>query len=167
MQSVNAITESMGPPKPPIILRFRPLQTIATAVALLLSLACSRGGPGAQIHTRNGTVEVALEVARTPDEQQRGLMYRSALADGHGMLFVFADDVDHQFWMKNTLIPLDMIFVARDGVIAGIHADATPLSTAQVGVGKPSRFVIEVPGGYAKRTGIAAGDKVELIGVGS
>ena len=165
MQSVNAITESMGPPKPPIILRFRPLQTIATAAALLVSLGCSRGGPAAQIHTGTGTVEVALEVARTPDEQQRGLMYRTALADGHGMLFVFADDADHEFWMKNTLIPLDMIFVAHDRVIAGIHADATPLSTAQVGVGKPSRFVIEVPGGYARRHGIAAGDRVDFVGL--
>ena len=67
--------------------------------------------------------------------------------------------------MKNTLIPLDMIFIAADGRIVGIHADATPLSTAAIGVGKPSRFVLEVPGGYARRRGIASGDRVDFGGV--
>jgi uncharacterized membrane protein (UPF0127 family) len=135
------------------------------AVLLVLAAACARGGPVAVIHTGADTVEVALEVARTPEAQERGLMYRTSLADGRGMLFTFPDDADHQFWMKNTVIPLDMIFIAHDGRIAGIHADATPLSTAAVGVGKPSRFVLEVPGGYARRRGIAAGDRVDLVGV--
>jgi uncharacterized membrane protein (UPF0127 family) len=152
------------------------MQTRAGAVALaMVALACARGGPVAAIHTGGGTVEVQLEVARTPAELERGLMYRSALADGHGMLFVFADDANHQFWMKNTVIPLDMLFIARDGPgtvgsggggrIVGIHRDATPLSTAQIGVGAPSRYVLEVPGGYARRRGIAVGDSVELVGV--
>ena len=142
------------------------MQTRAGAVALaVVALACARGAPVAAIHTGAGTVEVQLEVARSPAELERGLMYRSALADGHGMLFVFADDANHQFWMKNTVIPLDMLFIARDGRIVGIHPDATPLSTAQIGVGAPSRYVLEVPGGYARRRGIAVGDQVELVGV--
>jgi uncharacterized membrane protein (UPF0127 family) len=138
-------------------------------LALLLTLAglsgCRASGPLAVIHTAGGPVRVTLEVASTPDALAKGLMYRSALPDGHGMLFVFTADADHRFWMKNTLIPLDMLFIAADGRVVGIHADATPLSTAQVGVGRPSRYVLEVPGGYAARRGIATGDRVELVGV--
>jgi uncharacterized membrane protein (UPF0127 family) len=135
-------------------------------IAFLIALACSSGGPLARIHTAaEKVVVVSLEVASTPDAMAHGLMYRSALPDGHGMLFVFPDDGDHQFWMKNTLIPLDMLFVAADGRIVGIHADATPLSTAPITVGSPSRWVVEVPGGFARRSGIATGDRVELAGV--
>ena len=140
------------------------------AALLLLGASGARGGPLATIHTSGGAVAVVLELATTPEAQERGLMYRTALADDHGMLFVFADDSDHQFWMKNTLIPLDMLFIARDddggGHIVGIRADATPLSTAALGVGKPSRYVLEVPGGYAARRKIAPGDRVDFAGVG-
>ena len=140
-----------------------------TAAALLLALvalaACRVDGPRAVVHTTQGAVRVTLELATTPEAQAQGLMYRTALADDHGMLFVFAADADHRFWMKNTLIPLDMLFIGADGRIVGIHPDATPLSTAQIGVGQPSRYVLEVPGGYAARRGIAAGDHVEFLGV--
>jgi len=81
------------------------------------------------------------------------------------MLFVFDEDRNHSFWMKNTLIPLDMLFIARDGTVVGIHANATPLSTANIAVGKPSRYVLEVPGGWAARHGVAAGAQVEFRGV--
>jgi hypothetical protein len=144
----------------------RAIYGAAAAVALLAT--CGRGAPVARIHARGGgEVEVALEIALTPEAQQRGLMYRSSLADDHGMLFVFAAEADHSFWMKNTLIPLDMLFIAADGRIAGIHANATPLSTVPITVGQPSRYVLEVPGGYTQRRGIASGDRVELIGVPS
>jgi hypothetical protein len=92
-------------------------------------------------------------------------MYRTALPEGRGMLFVFDRDADHGFWMKNTLIPLDMLFIAADGRLVGIHANATPLSTAQITAGAPSRFVLEVPGGFAARHGVATGDRVEFAGV--
>jgi uncharacterized protein len=67
--------------------------------------------------------------------------------------------------MKDTLIPLDMLFIATDGRVVGIHANATPLSTTTIAVGAPSRFVLEVPGGWAARHGIATGAHVELRGV--
>ena len=137
----------------------------ALAVLLLASACAGSSGPVARIASAGGTVDVALEVADTPEKQQRGLMYRSALPDGHGMLFVFDDDVDHTFWMKNTLIPLDMLFIASDGRVVGVHANATPLSTASIAVGTPSRFVLEVPGGYAASHGIAPGARVEFRGV--
>ena len=141
------------------------LKLALTALLLAIAPACSGTGPVARIHTTGGPVDVALEVAATPETQQRGLMYRSALADDHGMLFVFPIDSEHEFWMKNTLIPLDMLFIAHDGTIVAIHADAKPLSTAPISVGKVSRYVLEVPGGYAARRHIASGDRVELVGV--
>jgi uncharacterized membrane protein (UPF0127 family) len=134
----------------------------ATLMLALLAPACRGGGPTARIHTAGGVVSVALEVAATPEAMHRGLMYRTSLADGTGMLFVFPDDADHSFWMKNTLIPLDMLFLAADGRVVGIHADAKPLSTLPITVGASSRYVIEVPGGWAARHGVARGDRVEL-----
>src|SRR2546430_340539 len=138
----------------------------AAGAALLALVACGRSEPAAVIHTAaGGRAEVAVEVAATPEAQARGLMYRRALADGRGMLFVFPAEAPHEFWMKNTFIPLDMIFIGADGRIVGIHANATPLSTAPLGVERPSRYVLEVPGGWAARQGVAAGDRVELRGI--
>jgi len=131
--------------------------------ALFFAVACAGEPlPTARIHAKDGAVDVAVEIVSTPEAVQRGLMYRTELADGHGMLFVFAEEKDHRFWMKNTLIPLDMIFIGADETIVGIHADAVPLSTATVGVGRPSRWVLEVPGGWSARRGVAAGQRVEL-----
>jgi uncharacterized membrane protein (UPF0127 family) len=141
------------------------MQTRAIAT-LLLAVACrSTSGPVARIETARGPLEVALEVANTPATRQRGLMYRTALADGHGMLFVFDTDAIQSFWMKNTLIPLDMIFIAADGRIVGVHANAKPYSLASVSVGVPSRYVLEVPGGWAATHGVETGNRVELRGV--
>ena len=141
------------------------MQTRTAAALLVLLAACSPSGPTARIQTRTGRVDVALEVAATPESRTRGLMYRHELADGHGMLFIFDEDANHEFWMKNTLIPLDMIFITIDGHVAGVHKNATPLSTAQISVGTPSRYVLEVPGGWAERRGVAVGDRVEFVGV--
>jgi len=136
------------------------------AVAAALALAgCRDRGPVAVIRGPGAAVEVSLEVAATPAERERGLMYRTSLAEGRGMLFVFDADGNQSFWMKNTLIPLDLLFIARDGTVVGIHANATPLSTANIAVGKPSRYVLEVPGGWAARHGISAGARVEFRGV--
>ena len=139
----------------------------ATLFPLVLPAGCRDRGPVAVIQGAGGAVEVALEVAATPAQQERGLMYRSSLAEGRGMLFVFDQDGNHTFWMRNTLIPLDMLFIARDGTVVGIHANATPLSTANIAVGKPSRYVLEVPGGWTARHGIAVGARVELRGLGA
>ena len=141
------------------------MQTRATLLALLLVAACRPAGPTAVVHGAKGDVEVALEVAASDPAREQGLMYRSALPDGRGMLFVFETEVEHRFWMKNTLNPLDMLFIAADGRIAGIRTDATPLSLASITVGKPSLWVLEVAGGWAVKHGVAAGDRVELRGV--
>ena len=138
----------------------------AAALILLLGLAaCRPSGPSVAVETAAGPVEIAVEIANDDTSRTRGLMYRTELADGRGMLFLFPTNEVHDFWMKNTLIPLDMIWIGDDRRIVGIRADATPLSTATVGAGVPSRFVLEVPGGFAARRGIVVGDHVDLRGV--
>jgi uncharacterized membrane protein (UPF0127 family) len=138
-------------------------RVMCTLAVLLLAVAC-RGEtlPTTRIHAKDGVVDVAVEIVSTPEAVTRGLMYRTELPDDHGMLFVFREEKDQRFWMKNTLIPLDMIFIGADQVIVGIHPNAVPLSTATVGVGRPSRWVLEVPGGWSARRGVATGDRVEL-----
>jgi uncharacterized membrane protein (UPF0127 family) len=108
---------------------------------------------------------VTVEVARGEAQVARGLMFRERLGVDEGMLFVFPETAEHVFWMKNTLIPLDMIFITVDGHVAGVRKNATPMSTAEISVGTPSRYVLEVPGGWAERRGVAVGDRVEFVGV--
>ena len=138
-------------------------RVIVLAVVLLLT-ACGHGGPEVAIHTaKTGTVRVKVEIARTPDEQALGLMYRSSLPSDHGMLFLFPEETDHRFWMKNTYIPLDMIFIAADGRVAGIHPHAVPLSEAPISIEKPAKWVLEVNAGWAAKHGVAPGDSVGLL----
>jgi len=137
------------------------MQTRALVLALLLACACSHD-PAAVIHTDRGPVRVTLEVVADDASRTRGLMYRKDLADGHGMLFVFDDEVDHAFWMKNTLIPLDMIFISANRHIVGIHPNAVPLNLTPVSVGQPSKYVLEVPGGYTARSGITTGNEIDF-----
>jgi uncharacterized membrane protein (UPF0127 family) len=137
----------------------------ATIVAALAACRLGDPGPVARIHRSSGPVDVVVEIVATPAAREQGLMYRKSLADGTGMLFVFDEEAEHPFWMKNTLIPLDMIFIAGTKKIVGIAANTHPLSLAQVTVGKPSRWVLEVPGGWTARNGVRTGDTVELPSV--
>jgi len=108
---------------------------------------------------------VTVELARTPDEQARGLMFRERLAPGTGMLFVFPVTEEHAFWMQNTLVPLDMIFIDEAGRVVGVVERAEPLTTTLRTVGKPSRYVLEVAGGVAAERGIRPGDQVRFEGL--
>lgn len=101
-----------------------------------------------------------VEIARTQEEQATGLMNRSQLAPDRGMIFPFAPPRDASFWMKNTLIPLDMIFVRADGSIANIAANTVPLSLEPVPSEGPVGAVLELAGGRAAELGIKPGDKV-------
>lgn len=122
-------------------------------------------GPTARIQTQRGPVDVQLEVARTPAVRERGLMFRRDMADDHGMIFVFPRPEHQVFWMHNTLIPLDMIFIRADRTILGIVKNATPETDDPREVPGESMYVLEVNGGWCDRHGVAAGQRVELTGV--
>jgi len=101
-----------------------------------------------------------VELALTSDQQARGLMYRRKLAPDLGMLFAFPEAQEAAFWMKNTYIPLDMLFIAGDGRIVNIAQRTVPLSLAVVASEGPVRAVLELNGGTAARLGIRPGDRV-------
>lgn len=102
------------------------------------------------------TVELALSMR----QRSRGLMFREELAPDAGMLFVYPQEQEIRMWMRNTLIPLDMIFVASDGRIVHLAEETVPLSEKVISSGGPARAVIEVGGGTARRLAIRPGDRV-------
>lgn len=119
----------------------------------------ARGEP-LTILTRAGPVAFTVELALTPEQHARGLMFRKELPERHGMLFDFGVEQQVSFWMRNTLIPLDMLFIGRDGTIRRLHEQATPLSEEPIPSGQPVRAVLEIIGGSARRLGVAVGDRV-------
>jgi uncharacterized membrane protein (UPF0127 family) len=108
---------------------------------------------------------VEVEVVRKPAELSRGLMYRRHLAPERGMLFIMPDESIQSFWMKNTYISLDIIFIGSDMTVAGIAENAQPQTLDHQMVDKPSRYVLEVNAGWSKKHGVGAGSKVRFDGV--
>jgi uncharacterized membrane protein (UPF0127 family) len=113
-----------------------------------------------EIAGKSGSHSFLVELAGPDKERARGLMFRKELPDGRGMLFDFKQEQDVGFWMENTYIPLDMIFIRADGTIRRIAANTEPLSERTVPSGGPVRYVLEVIGGTARKLGIEPGDKV-------
>ena len=116
-------------------------------------------------HVSAGDVVVAVEIADSPAERSQGLMNRRTLATDHGMIFMFPADDVQSFWMKNTLIPLDMIFVNSALEVVGVVADAEPMTTTPRTVDAPAAYVVEVNGGFAAANGIASGVRMSLKGM--
>jgi uncharacterized protein len=115
------------------------------------------------VETRSGAAHPLLvEVARTRAEIEIGLMFRERLPADGGMLFRFDQPSPHHFWMKNTLVPLDLLFLAEGGRVANLAERTRPLSTAHVHSAGPVAEVLEVPGGWAAAHGVAAGDRVRV-----
>lgn len=115
------------------------------------------------ITTGSGTDRVfKIEVADEPHEREKGLMFRQSMALNEGMLFVFDRDAPVAFWMKNTLISLDMLFIRADGTIATIHERAKPHDETSIPSRAIVRYVLEINGGLARMLGIRPGDKVTL-----
>jgi uncharacterized protein len=102
-----------------------------------------------------------VEVARTPDQQAQGLMFRRSLAPDRGMLFDFGDVRPRAMWMQNTYVSLDMLFIRADGTVARIAENTEPLSTREIPSGEPVLAVLEVVAGTAARLGLKPGDRVE------
>ena len=143
------------------------------ALLLLLPAACQAGNPDVtkaasglsvvplDIRTAGGKIySFKVEVARSESEQARGLMFRDALAPDGGMIFPMNPPRPASFWMKNTVISLDLIFIRPDGTIARIAAEAVPYSLEPIDSGEPVSAVLEIAGGRAAELGISEGDKV-------
>jgi uncharacterized protein len=113
-----------------------------------------------------GGAQLVVELARSEVERERGLMLRSSLQDGQGMLFIFDRDDRLAFWMKNTSLPLSLAYIASDGTIRQI-AELVPQSLAPVQAERSVRFALEVPSGWFERAGVHVGDSVDLSGIGA
>ncbi|MEJ7933087.1 DUF192 domain-containing protein [Sphingobium sp. AN558] len=112
------------------------------------------------IRNAKGNHRFDVEVARSPQEQERGLMFRTSIETDGGMLFPMSPPRTASFWMENTLVPLDMLFIRTDGSIAFIKANAEPYSRIPVSAGIPVAAVLELRGGRAAELGIAPEDRV-------
>jgi len=152
----------------------RPGRRLLLAAPLILPAAvasapaaCAQGNdivfPRSSLAIVTGGREIKFDVEMATNESQRerGLMYRKQLGPYEGMLFDFQDERPVSFWMKNTLIPLDMVFIAADGTVRHVHANAVPMSTETIPSEHPVRGVLEINGGSARLLGIKPGDKVK------
>jgi uncharacterized protein len=113
-----------------------------------------------EIASKTGVHIFAVEIVDNDADRAKGLMYRKELPEGRGMLFDFHRDQEVSFWMQNTYIPLDMVFISGDGRILRIEENTEPLSTRLIPSGGPVRAVLEVIGGTTRKLGIAPGDRV-------
>ncbi len=140
---------------------------LAAFIALVASLAPAIGHAAATgetlvVTTPAGKHAFTIEWAVTPDERERGLMYRKSMPKDHGMLFDFQTEQSVAFWMRNTYLPLDMLFIDGAGTVKRIEHKATPLSDRFIPSGAPVRYVFEINGGMADALGISEGDKVTI-----
>ena len=140
---------------------------LGASLSLAAAAACAQE---ADIHfqrsalvivTASREIKFDVELATNDAERARGLMFRKELGPYEGMLFDFYKEMPVSFWMKNTLIPLDMVFIAGDGTVKHVHANAVPMSTDTIPSGFPVRAVLEINGGSAALLGIKPGDKVK------
>lgn len=136
--------------------------------ALAALAALTAAGPAAaactetsvEFRTERGQTQFTVEIADDPREITIGLMHRTSMPAKSGMLFVYPQPSSVAFWMRNTLIPLDMIFVGADGVVRKVHENAVPLDETPIPGGDDIQFVLEINGGMAAVLGIDAGDQM-------
>ena len=134
--------------------------------AVVLGIACAAPATAAcapdtlEVRGPAGIARFSVEVADTPEEQAQGLMFREDMAASAGMLFVFPQPKRARFWMKNTLIPLDMIFADAAGRVTAVHANAVPKDETPIDGGAGVTFVLEINGGLAARMGLAPGSEL-------
>ena len=145
-----------------------------TLGCLIIALCLAQAGPARaqsalanfergelEIETGDGTRHVfQIELATTPEQKSQGLMFRRSLAPDGGMLFIYPSVRTITMWMRNTLIPLDMVFIAADGRIVKVAQRTVPMSLATISSDGPAKAVLEVNGGTAARLGLKPGDRV-------
>ncbi|HWV20520.1 MAG TPA: DUF192 domain-containing protein [Devosia sp.] len=140
--------------------QFRALAVAATMIAVSLPLAACSDESKLTIHSAGGDHTFNIEVVDTAKSRAQGLMYRQELAPDAGMLFDFLAEQSVSFWMRNTFIPLDMLFITGEGVVKNIHVNARPHDPTGIPSDGPVQFVLEIPGGRSVELGIKAGDTV-------
>ncbi len=141
----------------------RAASAILLSFILLIGLAVGSSAlPTAvlSIDTPKGHADFKVEIAGDQASQEKGLMFRKKMAADAGMLFDFHQTVMTSFWMKNTILPLDIIFIRSDGTISSIAANAVPFSEASIPSSEPIRAVLEINAGRAKALGFEPGDQV-------
>jgi uncharacterized membrane protein (UPF0127 family) len=131
----------------------------AVALAGLLFLACTRSLP--TISVRIGGAQFRIEVARSEQEKERGLMHRRTLGERSGMIFVYEADEHLTFWMKDTTLPLTLAFLSSEGEILQVE-ELKPLSLKPVTSARAARYALELPAGSLERLGVGPGEKVVL-----
>ncbi|WP_254082073.1 DUF192 domain-containing protein [Devosia sp. WQ 349K1] len=138
----------------------RTLAAAATALVVALPLAAYSQEETLTIKSSTGDHVFTVEVVDTPETRAKGLMNVHELAPDAGMLFDFKEERPVAFWMMNTFIPLDMLFITSDGTIKNIHVNAVPHDKTSIPSDGPVQYVLEVPGGRTVELGIEAGDSV-------
>jgi uncharacterized protein len=133
---------------------------LVTACVVFAMPARAAGTDTIEIVTASGVHAFSVEMASNDAERERGLMFRKELPEGHGMLFDFQTDQEVSFWMHNTYLPLDMLFIQGNGRISHIAENATPMSDALIPSNGPVCAVLEVIAGTVHKYGIAPGDRV-------
>ena len=113
-----------------------------------------------------GRASFHVEVAQTPEDRAQGLMFREALPRGEGMLFAYDEPATVSFWMRNTLIPLDMLFMSAEGVVTRIHENAVPGDETPIPGGDDVQFVLEIVGGLSETLGLAEGSQARHPAIG-
>lgn len=141
---------------------------IVPLVSLILFSACRTETPKVILQNQNNDkISVSVEVVKTREARQLGLMYRKSLAKKSGMLFIFENEKDHSFTMKNTYIPLDMIFINQSRKITGVVKNTAPKTKGPYSINAPSLYVLEVNAGFCRENGIEKGDSVVFINIQS
>ena len=134
------------------------MRAVVAVLALLAALPASAAE--LDVVTATGSHRYHVEVAADEASREHGLMDRRKMAPDHGMLFEFQKRAPVAFWMKNTYLPLDMLFIDSDGVVKRVQENATPMSQALIPSGEPVTGVLELNAGQAARIGVRPGDKV-------
>ena len=130
-------------------------------LALFAAVACAKSGPTVELKGKTFTVEIAEDDA----SRQHGLMDRTQMDDDHGMLFIFQDDAPRGFWMKNTKIPLDMLFFDADRRLVSVQHDVQPCVAdpcPAYSSGAPARYVLELNAGQSRAIGLSPGDEMTI-----
>ncbi|WP_052726285.1 DUF192 domain-containing protein [Devosia epidermidihirudinis] len=141
--------------------------TIAVVAAIAMPLAACSDEGKLTLHTATGEYKFNVEVVDNDETRAQGLMFRQELAPDAGMLFDFKAERQVAFWMRNTFIPLDMIFVDAKGVVKNVHVNARPHDPTSIPSDGPVQYVLEIPGGRSVEIGLKAGDTMDHDRIGA